>query len=77
MVRREGEKPWQKIQGTLVRVSPAAIERTLKGLEFPASKEEILRKAEENDAPDDVFFALDHLEDQNYSNLEDIILALE
>jgi hypothetical protein len=57
-------------------VGPVVIERALKGLEFPAAKEEIIQTAERNNAPDDAFFALDQLEERNYSGLEDILLEL-
>jgi hypothetical protein len=72
--KKEKNKP--SGQTTLTRVAPVVIERALKGLEFPAAKEEILRTAEKNNVPDDVFFTLDQIEDRNYSALEDIILEL-
>jgi hypothetical protein len=61
---------------TLVEIGLSTLEWSLRGLDFPAGKEEILRKAEENNAPDDIFFALDQLEDRPFSDLEEIYREL-
>ncbi len=76
MTRHEKRKSGMGGPKTLTEVGLSALECSLHGLDFPAGKEEILHKAEENNAPDDIFFALDQLEDRHFSDLEDIYREL-
>lgn len=53
-------------------VSPIAVERYLKGIDFPATKDDLIQHAQENDAPNDVLGALDRFDDRPYSSVADI-----
>lgn len=47
----------------MANVNPIQLQKFLKGMEYPASKDEVLRKAEENGADDDVRSSLETLPD--------------
>lgn len=57
--RIAGEKSSQGGSGNPTKASPAAIERFLKGIHFPAGKKDLVNKAKENKAPLDVLHVLD------------------
>lgn len=52
----------------MVKVNPIQMQKFLKGVNYPASKESILAKAEENDAPEDVRALLDQIPDEEYGS---------
>jgi hypothetical protein len=56
--------------------SPSDIAHFMEGLEFPASKEELVTYAEDNNAPQEVIDILEHLPDQDYSSITDIIFGI-
>jgi len=47
-------------------VSPIDIQKALSGMDYPANKDQILRKAEENGADDQVLEALRKIPDRDY-----------
>ena len=47
-------------------VSPIDIQKALSGMDYPANKEQILQKAEENDAGEQVLQALQKIPDREY-----------
>jgi hypothetical protein len=47
-------------------VSPIDIQKALSGMDYPASKEEIIRHAEQNGADKEVLDALRKIEDRQY-----------
>ncbi|RYG59702.1 MAG: DUF2795 domain-containing protein [Alphaproteobacteria bacterium] len=51
---------------------PVQITPYLKGADFPASKDELLECAEENNAPDDVICAIRSLRPSRFKTLTDI-----
>lgn len=53
--------------------SPADILNFLEGIDFPASKEELVDHAEDNNAPQEVIDVLEQLPDQQFMSLADIL----
>lgn len=53
--------------------SPSNIAHHLKGIDFPASKQDLIEYAEENDAPDDVIDVLEHFPDETYHSMAEVI----
>jgi hypothetical protein len=47
-------------------VSPIDIQKALGGMDYPASKEEIIKHAQENGGSDEVVQALQGIEDREY-----------
>ena len=56
--------------------SPADIQKHLRGVRFPASKQDLMDKARENGAPDDVVNALQSLSGNQFSNPQEVMRAL-
>jgi hypothetical protein len=46
--------------------SPIDLQKALGGIDYPATKDDILRTARENGAGDDVLSALENIEDRSY-----------
>ena len=47
-------------------VSPIDIQKALSGMDYPASKDDIIRHAEQQGGSDDVVQALKNIEDREY-----------
>jgi hypothetical protein len=59
-----------------VKVSPAQVEAYLKGISFPASKQDIIRQAEDNGADKPVLNILGSLREKEYYSPIDISKAI-
>jgi hypothetical protein len=57
--------------------SPAAVERYIKGIDFPANKKKLMQQAKDNDAPDDVIKTIQRLPEQQYNSPIDISKAMK
>lgn len=55
--------------------SPANVQLYLKGIEYPASKDELLRAARSNDAPDEVIDVIKSLSVQQFGGPQDVMKA--
>lgn len=55
--------------------SPANVQTHLKGISYPASKKDLISKARENDAPDDVLEVLQELPEEEYRGPQDVMKA--
>jgi hypothetical protein len=53
--------------------SPANIANFLEGIDFPATKEDLVNHAEDNNAPMEVIHVLEDLPDQTYNNMADVM----
>jgi hypothetical protein len=53
-------------------MSAAGLSKHLKGIDFPASKEDLIRQAIQNDAGEDVIDSLEMLEDREYRSMADV-----
>ncbi|WP_038466549.1 DUF2795 domain-containing protein [Candidatus Odyssella acanthamoebae] len=54
------------------QLTPIAIEKYLKGISFPASKNDLIRQAEDNQAPDAVINVLEEFSDKEYNSVTDV-----
>lgn len=55
--------------------SPANIQTYLKGVDYPSDKQALLKKAQQNGAPDEVIRTIDSFEDQEYGGPQDVMKA--
>lgn len=60
----------------MVKVSPALVEKYIKGIKFPASKQELLKQAESNNANDDVLNILENVPEKEFYSPIDISIAI-
>lgn len=60
----------------MVRVSPAQVEKSIKGIKFPASKQDLVQQAESNNANDDVLNILENVPDKQFNSPVDISKAI-
>lgn len=55
-----------------VKASPAEVERFLNGIDFPASKQDPIQHAENNNAAEHVMEALNSMPDKQYASAADV-----
>lgn len=55
--------------------SPANVQTHLKGVSYPASKEDLLSSAKTNDAPEEVMEILRQMPDQQFHGPQDVMKA--
>ena len=53
-------------------VSPAAIEKHLKGIDYPASKDDLVQHARGQDAPHEVLDVLEQMPQKQYGSPADV-----
>ncbi len=53
--------------------SPANVATYLKGIDYPANKQDLLRHARQNGAEQDVVDVLERMPEQQYGNMEDVM----
>jgi hypothetical protein len=56
--------------------SPAKIQHSLKGAHYPSNKDDLVRLAKRNSAPNDVLKILDVIPDKEYSSPADLMKAV-
>jgi hypothetical protein len=57
-------------------LNPIEVQTHLKGVDYPASKADVVAKAEENDAPQEVIEALQQVEAEQFDGPDDVMAAL-
>lgn len=67
-----GENSSQGGRGAATKASPAAVERYLKGVDYPASKQDLVDHAQDQDAPDDVMHVIEQMADRTYNSPVDV-----
>lgn len=67
-----GKKTSEGGRGDPHKASPAAVEKYLKGITFPADKNELIKHARENAAPDDVLYVLGQFGEEEYHSPIDV-----
>jgi len=72
---RGGEKLAQKRQRKF-NVSPAQVEKSIKGTRFPAEKQDLIQRAKENNANQDVLDVLENMPDKQFNSPVDISKAM-
>lgn len=55
--------------------SPANVQAHLKGISYPASRDDLLSTAKKNNAPEDVMELLRKIPDQEYHGPQDVMKA--
>lgn len=60
----------------MAKINPIQLQKHLKGVNYPASKQDLMGAAEENGAEDDVRSMLDQLPDEEYGTPADVSKAL-
>jgi hypothetical protein len=53
------------------------VRRNLRGAEFPASKQDLRRQAERNNANDEFLAIIDELPDGQFDTIEDVVAEIE
>lgn len=56
-------------------ISAADVQKYLKGLHYPAKKQELVRKAQEHGADSDTLSAINALPDQEFGGSQDVMKA--
>jgi hypothetical protein len=59
-----------------MKANPIEVQKHLKGMDYPASRDEVVQVAESNGAPDDILDALRGLPEQQYDGPDDVMEAL-
>ena len=54
------------------KINPIEVERYLKGIHYPASKEDLVNQAESNEAPQEIIDFLNNFEDKEYGSTIDV-----
>ena len=57
----------------MATVSPAEVQKNLAGVEYPASKEELIQVAQREGASEEVLGALENIEDREYQSPTDVM----
>ncbi|WP_048143254.1 DUF2795 domain-containing protein [Methanosarcina horonobensis] len=60
-----------------MQTSPASVQKTLKDIEYPAEKRDLVEHARQHDASDDVINAIKNLPDKAYTSAADVNKELE
>ena len=58
-------------------VNPIEVQKHLKGINYPASKEDLTSTAKSNEAPNELVERLENLPDQQFSGPDDVQEALK
>ena len=59
-----------------IRVSPAQLAHYLRGINFPASKEDLKADAQKNQAPPEILKLIDELPGEQYQTMPEVMKAL-
>jgi hypothetical protein len=78
MARHEGEKKVgserkSERRGGETHVSPVSVAKHLRGIDFPASKDDLLEKARSENAGEEVIHQLERMPDQEYTSMADVM----
>ncbi len=57
--------------------SPITVQKYLKGVDYPADRDDLLTVAEGNDAPEEVMEALEELDETTFEGPDEVVEALE
>lgn len=55
-----------------METSPIEVQKALKGMDYPAKKQDLMEKARENNAPQEVMQVLENLPDKKFENAVDV-----
>lgn len=57
--------------------NPIEIQRYLRGVEYPATKDDLISRADENEAPDDVIEQLQATAEEQFDGPDEVMEALD
>jgi hypothetical protein len=57
-------------------INPIEVQTHLKGVDYPASKDEIIATAESNEAPQEILEALQRMDGDQFEGPDDVMEAL-
>ena len=57
-------------------INPIEVQTHLKGIDYPASKDEVIASAESNDAPQEIIEALQRMDGTEFEGPDDVMAAL-
>ena len=57
-------------------INPIEVQTHLKGIDYPASKEDVIATAESNDAPQEIIEALQAMDGAEFEGPDDVMDAL-
>ena len=60
----------------MATINPIQLQKYLKGMDYPAHKADLLKRAEQNGADDQVRSALEQLPDQQFDSAADVSKAI-
>jgi hypothetical protein len=63
-----GERNRRNGGDTVAKINPIQLQKQLKGTKYPASKEDLMKQAQENGADENFRAILDRLPDQKFEN---------
>jgi hypothetical protein len=58
-------------------MSPIDVEKYLKGVDYPANKNDLVKKAQQNKAPDDIIRVLQQLPSSSFNQPTDVMKAVK
>lgn len=53
-------------------MNPQQVQQYLGGMNYPASKQELIAYAQDQDTPEEVLITLENITDRDYNNTEDL-----
>jgi hypothetical protein len=59
-----------------MEINPIEVQRHLSGIEYPASKDEVVATAESNGAPQEIIEALQQMDGDQFEGPDDVMQAL-
>lgn len=60
----------------MAKVNPIQLQKHLKGMDYPASKEDLIKHAQQQGADEDALSALEQLPDEKYETPADVSKAI-
>ena len=57
-------------------INPIEVQTHLKGVDYPASKDEVIATAESNDAPQEIVEALQRMDGEQFEGPDNVMAAL-
>ena len=60
----------------MAKVNPIQLQKHLKGVDYPASKEDLIKHAKQNGADEDALSALEQIPDEDYEAPTDVSKAI-
>jgi hypothetical protein len=60
----------------MARANPVEVEKSLKGIDFPAKKEDLFKHAQQHGADQEVLETIKNLPEENFNNAADVAKAI-